>query len=438
MHNTHMRIPSATPAAATAITCPFCSLLCDDLVLERRGGGGPQPRLPHCPRAQRGFASSSRRRATPMLRGRRAERAAACRRAAELLAAAKRPLFAGLGTDVAGMRAALRLAERLGGALDHMDGDGIAAATRAMQEEGGFATTLTELRNRADLLVFAGSDPSARYPRFLERMVWNRQALDRGGREPRLIYLGRDLDPRGGRSPSGRLPLHFPVPSRALAEAAAVLTALVREARPRAETAAGIALTRWRRLARMLRTARYGVMVWEPARLPAAQADLQIRAFQELLRSLNVHTRFAALPLAGSDGGATALNVCLWQSGYPLRVSFRRGYPEHEATRYSTARLLARGEADALLWISSFDGSRRPPRCSVPRILLLRPDTPAPRTAEVYLPVATPGVEAKGMLFRCDGSVVLPLAGGAAPPSHPGVAETLEEIAAALPAGCGP
>lgn len=437
MHNTYMRIQSAT-SASTPITCPFCSLLCDDLVLERRRDGAQHLRLPHCPRAQRGFACSSRRRATAMLRGRRADWAAACRRAAELLAAASQPLFAGLGTDVAGMQAALRLAERLGGVLDHMNGDGIAAATRAMQEEGGFATTLTELRNRADLLVFAGSDPGTRYPRFLERMVWNRHALDRRGCEPRLIYLGRDLDPRSGRSPTGRLPLHFPVPGHALAEAAAVLTALVREVRLQAETAAGIPLTRWRRLAQMLRTARYGVMVWEPAQLPAAQADLHIRAFQELLRSLNVHTRFAALPLGGSDGGATALNVCLWQSGYPLRVSFRQGYPEHNATRYSTERLLARGEADALLWISAFDGSRRPPRSSVPRILLLRPDTPAPRKAEVYLPVATPGVEAKGMLFRCDGSVVLPLADGAAPPSHPGVAETLEEITSALPAGYGP
>ena len=71
--------------------------------------------------------------------------------------------------------------------------------------------------------------------------------------------------------------------------------------------------------------------------------------------------------------------------------------------------MLQDGEADALLWVSSFGPAHAPPRAAVPTIVLTTPDTRPDFTPEVFIPVATPGVDHGGQLFRTDNVVALPL-----------------------------
>ncbi len=92
-------------------------------------------------------------------------------RAAELLRASSLPLFGGLGTDVAGMREVLALAERTGGIVDHAGSRGLLANVRAMQDGGTVTATLAEVRNRADLVLLVGTDTKAIAPRLVERCL---------------------------------------------------------------------------------------------------------------------------------------------------------------------------------------------------------------------------------------------------------------------------
>jgi formylmethanofuran dehydrogenase subunit B len=57
--------------------------------------------------------------------GRAASLDAAVAEAARLLAASRLPVIAGLGSDVGCARAAVTLAERLGGVIDHMHSDAL-------------------------------------------------------------------------------------------------------------------------------------------------------------------------------------------------------------------------------------------------------------------------------------------------------------------------
>ena len=90
---------------------------------------------------------------TPRIAGRETSLDNAVRAAARLLRRARQPLFGGLATDVEGVRAAVDLAERCGATLDHAHGETLAAMTRLLQTRGWYAATLSELRNRADLVV---------------------------------------------------------------------------------------------------------------------------------------------------------------------------------------------------------------------------------------------------------------------------------------------
>lgn len=433
--------PVATPANTSApqppgarlgpLPCPFCSLLCDDVVVVQGAEGSLTVVANGCARASAGFAAPL----TPgpaRLRGRRATLEAAVERAAAILGEARQPHFGGLATDVAGMRAIMALCERTGGTLDHMHGEALAANVKTLQTSGWMTTTLAEVRNRADLLVFAGTDAISDHPRFFERVVWNRESLfdlDTGARE--LVYLGSGLDIKPGIRPDGRRPLHFKFDRLQMAEVVLALRALLAGQRLQARAVAGVRVDRLAALIEQMQKARYGVLVWSAAQLDPPHSDLAVDAMVDLVKELNTHTRFAGLPLGGNDGGITANSVSTWQSGFPLRTGFGPGYPEHDSLRYSTAKLIAGGGADVLVWISAYREIPPPETGAIPVIALGRPGVQLAREPEVFIPVGTPGVDHAARVLRCDAVVSLRVrelrASGLA-----SVAQVMDAIAEAL------
>ena len=84
--------------------------------------------------------------AQPLIDGVACTPEAAIGAAARRLAASRQPLFGGLGTDVAGARALYPLACRSGAICDPAAGDALFHGLRALQDRGGFTTTLAEVR----------------------------------------------------------------------------------------------------------------------------------------------------------------------------------------------------------------------------------------------------------------------------------------------------
>jgi len=180
-----------------------------------------------------------------------------------------------------------------------------------------------------------------------------------------------------------------------------------------------------------LRAARYGVVVWAAADLEFAHAELALQALSRLVSTLNRVTRFAALPLAGTDGDITANAVQTWQAGLPYPASYANRGIDFDPHRYATSNVLRRGEADCLVWIASIGRDRLPPATDAPVIVLGRADIELTPEPEVFLPVATPGVDAPGHLVRSDKvvSLRLPQLRESALPS---VARTVETLLAEL------
>jgi formylmethanofuran dehydrogenase subunit B len=379
-----------------AWTCPFCPLLCDEFALDAQAAV-PVLRGSECPRALAALEQHARRPAAAVagIDGQAASVVDAVAEAARRLASWRQPLFAGLGTDIAGARALYRLATRTGAICDHADGAALMTGVRLQQDRGQFTTTLAEIRARADLIVCMNTTAVARYPEFFNRCDFE----GAGGPRPSLVFFHAPVPPGLPAGLAARTVDASDDPFSDLQQLAA-LVALQRVERPRPELA---------EFAAQLRAARYAVLVWEPAALPAHGA-LWAELLQRLVATLNRHTRAATLALGGGDGAASV--------GLPLRSRAGPDGLEHEPLRFDAARLLADRAVDGLLWISSFDPSRLPPLQSagLPRIVL-GPPTMAERLGaqplphgEVFIPVATPGLNAAGHLFRTDGLVIVPLA----------------------------
>ena len=402
-----------------AWTCPFCPLLCDEFALD---AVAPVPALrgSDCPRALAALEQHARRPTAPAatVDGVDTPLADAVAEAARRLAAWRQPLFGGLGTDIAGARALYRLAVRTGAICDHADGAALMVGVRLQQDRGQFTTTLAEVRARADLVVCMNTTAVARFPEF-----FNRCELDGpDGPRPALVFFGAPVPPGLPAGLEARTVATQDEPFAGLQQLAA-LVALEHVERPRPELVA---------LAAQLRAARYAVLVWEPASLPA-HAALWAEMLQRLVATLNRHTRAATLALGGGDGASSVNQVFTWLSGLPLRTRAGPDGLEHEPLRFDAGRLLADGAVDGLLWISSFDPSRLPPATWLPCIVLGPPamaerlrGQPAARD-QVFIPVATPGLNAAGHLFRTDGLVVVPL-GAARDDGLAGVAQVLARL----------
>jgi formylmethanofuran dehydrogenase subunit B len=424
--NLPMTAPDATQAHAW--TCPFCSLLCEGSSLAAADGGSPVGGSPvggspvggNCTLARSASVAHARLPAVPgpLVDGAPAALAAAIATAATRIAGWRQPLFGGLGTDIAGARALYRLAARTEAVCDHADGAALMHGVRAVQDHGQYLTTLGELRSRADLIVCMGTNGVARFPQFFRRI-----GLGEPGSPCReIVFVGVDVPTP---APAGVSTLRIAGSGDLFADAQQ-LAALVARQRVRAPDAALAAL------ATRLLAARYAVLVWQGAALPAEGA-LLVETLNRIVGTLNQTTRAASFGLGGSDGAFSVNQTFTWLSGLPLRTRVSAQGLVHEPRLFDTQRLLAGHAVDGLLWISSFSPERLPPASTLPRVVL---GPPAMATALsdadalldcVFIPVATPGLNAAGHLFRTDGPVVLPVF-AVRDDGLPGVASVLTQL----------
>jgi len=401
------RIAAPGSTAQQRWTCPFCPLACDHLGVHTPDTGAPALLGGECPRASRALATFSGLAATtaPTRDGIACTLDDAVATAAAWLATSRQPLFGGLGTDVAGARALYRLACATGAICDAGGGDALTAGLRALQDRGQFTTTLAEVRTRADVIVFVGGLPIDVAPLIGQRcgigdpQVPQRHVVVLGERAGDAATLSAWARSSGVSVES--LPLQGD-----LFDTVGVLAALVAGRLPPALAAP------LRGLAQRLRAASYAVIVGTPALLPP-QGALIVEAVNQIVGSLNRSTRAASLWVGGGDGAATVNQVFAWLSGLPLRSRAGARGLEHEPLGFATARLLAGGAVDALLWVSSFDAEAAPPPNRLPMVVLGHPglavrcrrsDAPT-----LFIPVATPGIGEPGHLFRTDGTVLMPL-----------------------------
>jgi formylmethanofuran dehydrogenase subunit B len=196
----------------------------------------------------------------------------------------------------------------------------------------------------------------------------------------------------------------------ALPRLVAALRALLNEQRLDPHRLAESDLQFLREIASAMRAATYGVIVWAAPDFDFPHGELTIQTAAELIKDLNKTVRFAGLPLGGSDGDFSSNGVQTWQTGFPLRTRYAKQALDYDPHRYGTTELLAAGEVDALLWISSFNAARVPPASALPSIVLASPGMQLPQQPDVFIPVGTPGIHQSGHFIRADKVVVMHLA----------------------------
>jgi formylmethanofuran dehydrogenase subunit B len=354
-------------------------------------------------------------------------------RAASILRSARSPLIYGLSrSDTTGQQAAIALADRLGATIDTTASLGHAPAILALQEAGESTCSLGEVKNRADLVIFWGSDPVESHPRHFERYSVDPPGeFLPGGRADRTIVV---VDVRPTAS-SARADLFLQVELGRDFEVLWTLRGLVRGQPPEPGAVLGAPLDALRDLAQRMKTCRCGIAFFGLGLSRARLGHRSVEALLRLVTDLNAYTRFYARRMRVSADVAGADSVLAWQTGYPFSVNLGRGYPRFNPGEFTAHDLLVRGEVDACLLVGSF-GVRRfsPQACAnlqrIPTIVLDPPTVDSLTPPTVRITTAIPGVHLPGTAYRMD-EIPIPLR-RLLPTQYPSDAGVLHQIRAEL------
>ena len=454
----------------TAVTCPVCGSLCDDieLTIENNEVVKVKNGCAICESKFLGYKSEHRTK-TPLIRKDGefvpVSMTEAIHRAAEILADANYPILYGWSsTNCEAQRVGIELAEEVGGVLDNTSVVCHGPSILSVQEVGIPTCTLGQIRHRADLIIYWGCDPWSAHPRHLERYTsftqgkfeesaWKeylQKVKAAAGKKKiasaeRLQFIKFRPQPQTQAcivsgppqflKKEGRKLIVIDVRKSMTAEMAdyfiqvepnkdyeimQALRAIVNDQELDVEKVGGVPVEYLEEVADALISCNFGVVFFGMGLTQTAGKFRNIEVAISLIRDLNKRTKFAIMPMRGHFNVAGADVVSTWQSGYPYAVDFSLGYPRYNPGETSCVDILLRGESDASLVIAADPGSNFPKKAveHMVRHPLIVIDPHMNATAmlgDVVIPSAFAGIEVGGTAYRMD-NVPLPLKKVVEPP----------------------
>ncbi|HZJ31631.1 MAG TPA: hypothetical protein VFD21_08685 [Vicinamibacterales bacterium] len=391
-------------------TCLGCGCVCDDIQLHVEGNRIVDAHNA-CPLGARWFGDGGAP-SRILVRGRDASLDEALTGAADVLRGASRPLVL-LAPDISceAQRSAIAIADALRGTVDSVTSATAIATLLAAQEGGRASATLGEIRNRADVVVFWGVDPSRRYPRFWSRYAPEPTGVHVGGRLSRTIVAVDVGSARGPEDADIRVAVMPDREVTTLTELTAAATAGDRHGHHAATLRSGQLQPD---VLETLLRGKYLAIVTdaEPDDESEPRDEGRRAALAAFAQALNGPTRCALISLRGG-GNRSGADACLTaQTGYPMAVDFSRGYPRYRPYDNAGVRV-ARGMVDAVLIVGSV--ASVPPAliadvARLPTVVIGPRATEQAPQAVVAIDTGVVGIHESGTALRLD-DVALPLTG---------------------------
>jgi formylmethanofuran dehydrogenase subunit B len=391
----------------TNATCTSCGCLCDDIDVHTEDG-----RIVRADRAcplgrEWFFGHRGDSRNTALVDGHPATMDDAIETAAGILANANRPLIYGLGNSTCeSQREAILLAEDIGGVIDTHTSLTHGSSKLGAQLVGKVTCTLGEVRNRADLLIYWGSNPVETHPRHLTRYTYTPIGkFVPGGRYDRTMILVDVQETLSARAADQFLQIQPGTDFELLT----VLRAIVRDQPVDADllAATGLTLDQAAELVGQMKSARLGVFFFGTGLTRTRGWHMNVAALHSLTMALNAFTKFAAVPMRDLGNEVGADNVMSWLTGYPVGVDFSRGYARSNPGEFTAVDVLARREADAALIVAADPWSTMPKAAvehleSIPHVVIDRAGACRRAGARVQFMTASPGIDTPGTAYRMD------------------------------------
>jgi formylmethanofuran dehydrogenase subunit B len=418
----------------TDALCPFCGCLCDDLTIVVDDNKITDVKQA-CKLGSAKIMGHHRIKAPMMRKDKNSEFKEvsydeAINEAARILSNSKRPLLYGWASAVCEVhKKGILLAEELGAIIDNTATVCHAPSTLAVHEKGLPSATLGQIKNRADVIVFWGSNPVHAHPRHMGRYsVFAKGLFTEKGRKGRKVIV---VDVR--KTETANMADEFVQVQQGsdYLVVSALRAILSGHADVVPETVGGVPKEQLIKIVEVLKTAKFVGIFFGMGLTQSKSRYKNIDNAISLTFELNSFTKCVITPMRGHYNVTGFGQVCAWETGYATAVDFARGAPYYNPGETAANDLLTRKETDAAMIIAGDAGAHFPADSvrHLARIPVIQIDpywNPTTEVSNVVIPVAICGVEVAGTAYRMDG-VSLRMR-KMVEPTHPPDTEILERI----------
>lgn len=377
-------------------TCTGCSLLCEDIDVVLDKGRIKEIRNA-CRRGAARFRGCKNR-LTPSVNKKQTDIDTAIKKTADILKNAKSPMLFGWSNSTCEAQVkGIELAKKLNAAIDDTSSfcQGL-LIERALQKK--FRTcSLEDVRNKADVLVYWGSDAQDSQPRHLSRFsVFPRgESRQRGYEEDRLAIA---IDVRESNTAKICKGHFYRIPLRGDREFIIALMDALSGKVPKYDA------KRMLELAGFLKKAEFGVIFAGIGLTYSIKDDIDI-----LVSLADMLPNFHIMPMVGHYNMRGFNEALFKETGFVNRVKFE-GKPVYD-NKYAIVEALKAKSIDALLVVGSDPLSSLPRSvtshlASIPVICIDPCVTLTSKIADVTIPAAVSGIEYGGSAVRMDGKVI--------------------------------
>lgn len=379
------------------VTCTGCALLCDDIDVVIENNRVKETRSA-CRRGAARFRGCVNRLA-PSVDKKPADTGAAIKRAAQILKNAKNPMLFGWSNSTSEAQAkGIQLAKRLNAAIDDTSSFCQGILIEKVLQKKFKTCQLEDVRDRADVLVYWGSDAQDSEPRHLSRFSYfpRGEFRQRGYEEDRLAIA---IDVRESNTAKICKGHFYRIPPKGDREFILALLDALSGKVPAYEA------KKMLELAGILKKAEFGVI------FAGIGLTYSIKDEPDILVSLaDMLPNFHAMPMVGHYNMRGFNEALFKETGFVNRVKFDGNSAAHD-NKYSIVEALRQKSIDALLVMGSDPLSSLPRSvlshlANIPVICIDPCVTLTSKIASVTIQAAVSGVEAGGSAVRMDGRVI--------------------------------
>lgn len=380
--------------------CTGCALLCDDIEVEAEKNKISKV-LTAC-RIGVAHMKEGKGESIFQVDNRSVDEATAINEAKTILKNAKNPLIFGLGASTSEtQKIGIKLAKKINAILDDTSSFCLGSIVEILIKNEMKTCTLDDVRNKADVIIYWGTDPSDSHPRLLSKYSYFPRGKEkqRGWEEERTAIV---VDVRKSHTAKISGNYFFQIPPKGDEEFIDAVIAGLSGKLPK--TSYNYPPKKLLELANVLKGAKFGVIFVGCGLIYSLES---LDPLSRLMKVLNEKANFHLMAMVGNYNSMGFNENLFAETGYLNSVKFENGTVKH-GPEYSVVESLKAKTVDAALIIGSDPFSILPRSIAknlleIPIISIDPYETLTSKHSKVYINTAISGVEVGGSATRMDG-----------------------------------
>ena len=386
------------------IVCPFCSLHCDDISVDVKDNKllVKNDLLPSCKAKFEKYNRKIFNDQSCKIKGKEASVKKTFDYCKKLINKSNETLILNASSDVNICREILSSASKINGIVDHINSSTFLKNIGLYQRRGYMTTTLTEIKNKSDVIILFSNNILRSYPRLMEIVLAPKNSFSINPKNKRIFVIGdKENNIKGCTLKDSRITFidfnNKNIPS--------LIKSITNK-----KNKSQLSDKDFDTLLKKISKSKYLSMLWSTSELiKYNECDQIIHTISEYIVSLNETSRAACLSMSGNDGDASSIQTTAWISGYPTRVKFTGNYFEFDKDAHNSEDLIENNNIDLVVYINAISDKKLILNKKHKNIIIGHPATKYNIEPDAFIPCGVPGIDYKGHIFRTDNVVSLPL-----------------------------